>query len=41
MRRLLTSLAIVSVALTASACGNKEAETLHGTTEAPTSTSAA
>jgi len=33
MRRLLTSLAIVSVALTASACGNKEAETLHGTTE--------
>jgi hypothetical protein len=33
MRRLLTSLAIVAVAVTVSACGNKQAETLHGDTE--------
>jgi hypothetical protein len=33
MRRLLTSLAIVAAALGTAACGNKEAETLHGTTE--------
>jgi hypothetical protein len=33
MRRLLTSLVVVAAALGTSACGNKEAETLHGTTE--------
>ena len=33
MRRLLTSLAVVALALAASACGNKTAETLHGSTE--------
>jgi hypothetical protein len=33
MRRLLTCLVAVAVALTVSACGNKEAETLHGDTE--------
>jgi hypothetical protein len=32
-RRLLTSLVIVAAALGTSACGNKEAETLHGSTE--------
>jgi hypothetical protein len=33
MRRLLTSLAAVAAAVAITACGNKEAETLHGTTE--------
>jgi hypothetical protein len=33
MRRLLTSLVVVAAALGTAACGNKEAETLHGTTE--------
>jgi hypothetical protein len=33
MRRLLASLAAVAAALAITACGNKEAETLHGTTE--------
>ena len=33
MRRLSTFLAIAAVALGVSACGNKEAETLHGATE--------
>jgi hypothetical protein len=32
-RRLLTSLVIVAAALGTSACGNKESEILHGTTE--------
>jgi hypothetical protein len=32
-RRLLTSLVILAAAAGTSACGNKEAETLHGTTE--------
>lgn len=32
-RRLLTSLVVVVAALATSACGNKEPETLHGTTE--------
>jgi hypothetical protein len=33
MRRLLASLAAVAAALAITACGNKEAETLHGATE--------
>jgi hypothetical protein len=33
MRRLMTSLAVVVVALAVGACGNKEDTTLHGTTE--------
>ncbi len=33
MRRLLVSVAAVAAALAITACGNKEAETLHGTTE--------
>ena len=33
MRRLLASLAAVAAALAITACGNKQAETLHGTTE--------
>jgi hypothetical protein len=32
-RRLLTSLVVVIAALATSACGNKESEVLHGTTE--------
>jgi hypothetical protein len=33
MRRLLASLAAVAAALAITACGNKQAETLHGSTE--------
>ena len=33
MRRLLVSVAAVAAALAITACGNKEAETLHGSTE--------
>src|SRR3954468_22730569 len=33
MRRLLVSVAAVAAALALTACGNKEAETLHGSTE--------
>ena len=33
MRRLLTSLATLALVLGLAGCGNKEAETLHGTTE--------
>jgi hypothetical protein len=33
MRRLLTSVAVVALALVAAGCGNKEAKTLHGSTE--------
>jgi hypothetical protein len=33
MRRLLASLAAVAAALAITACGNKKAETLHGSTE--------
>jgi hypothetical protein len=33
MRRSLTCLAVVACAVAVSACGNKEAETLHGSTE--------
>jgi hypothetical protein len=32
-RRLLTSIVVLAAALGTSACGNKEAETLHGSTE--------